>query len=94
MNIPSVVLQRSAAWEWGTKLVWLLQVRDIEIYNKVKPPYNINQATQELVLRALEETDQVNDRKSLVLMRADLGKKNSRCFHCGKSLPSDANLFG
>ena len=31
----------------------------IEILNRVKPPYNINQATQELVLTALEEVGQV-----------------------------------
>ncbi|MHC8948283.1 histidinol-phosphate transaminase [Sphingobacterium hungaricum] len=33
----------------------------IAIFNKIKPPYNINQATQNLVLEALEKVDQVNN---------------------------------
>lgn len=32
----------------------------IGVLNKVKPPYNINQATQELVLTALDNVEQVN----------------------------------
>jgi histidinol-phosphate aminotransferase len=33
----------------------------IAVYNKIKPPYNINQATQDIVLEALDQVDQVND---------------------------------
>ena len=29
--------------------------------NKIKPPYNIGQASQELALQALEEVEQVNE---------------------------------
>ena len=32
----------------------------IEVMNKVKPPYNINEASQELVLKALDNVEQVN----------------------------------
>jgi histidinol-phosphate aminotransferase len=32
----------------------------IEVMNKIKPPYNINQATQDLVLEGLERLDEVN----------------------------------
>jgi len=33
----------------------------IEVMNRVKPPYNINEASQQLALKALENVDQVND---------------------------------
>ena len=32
----------------------------IEVMNKVKPPYNINEASQELALKALDNVEQVN----------------------------------
>ena len=33
----------------------------IEVFNRVKPPYNINEASQNLALEALQNTEQVND---------------------------------
>jgi histidinol-phosphate aminotransferase len=33
----------------------------IEVMNKIKPPYNIGQASQELVLQALDRVDEVNE---------------------------------
>ena len=33
----------------------------IDLFNKVKPPYNINKASQELALEALQNVKQVND---------------------------------
>jgi histidinol-phosphate aminotransferase len=33
----------------------------IEVFNRVKPPYNINEASQTLALEALQNTEQVND---------------------------------
>ncbi len=32
----------------------------IDVFNKVKPPYNMNRASQELALKALDQVDQVN----------------------------------
>jgi histidinol-phosphate aminotransferase len=34
----------------------------IDLFNKVKPPYNINQSSQQLALKALENIDEVNKR--------------------------------
>jgi histidinol-phosphate aminotransferase len=33
----------------------------IEVFNKVKPPYNINEASQALALEALQNVEQVNN---------------------------------
>jgi histidinol-phosphate aminotransferase len=52
----------------------------IEVMNKVKPPYNINEASQQLALQALQNTDLVNlwikellaERDKLVLKLKDM----------------------
>jgi histidinol-phosphate aminotransferase len=42
----------------------------IDFFNKVKPPYNINQSSQQLALKALENIDEVNKRiKNIVEQR-------------------------
>ena len=66
----------------------------IDILNKVKPPYNINQATQELALKALEEVGQVNDMiKLLVDMRNALAEVFLSMPTVAKVYPSDANFI-
>jgi histidinol-phosphate aminotransferase len=44
-------------------------VKIIQLMNKIKPPYNINQATQELALQALDNMEQVNE---MILLIADM----------------------
>src|SRR5690606_3595736 len=59
-----VVLQTlSKAWGLaGLRLGMAFASEEIiEVFNKIKPPYNINQATQELALKALDNVDKVNE---------------------------------
>ncbi|MGO3193050.1 MAG: histidinol-phosphate transaminase [Sphingobacterium sp.] len=59
-----VVLQTlSKAWGLaGLRLGIAFASTDIiAVFNKIKPPYNINQATQDIVLEALERVDVVNE---------------------------------
>jgi histidinol-phosphate aminotransferase len=66
----------------------------IDILNKVKPPYNINQATQEFALKALEEVGQVNDMiHHLVNMRDALSEVFEQISTVEKVYPSDANFI-
>ena len=66
----------------------------IEVLNKVKPPYNINQATQEFALKALEEVGQVNDMiKLLVDMREAIAEVFESMPTVEKVYPSDANFI-
>lgn len=66
----------------------------IAVMNKVKPPYNINQATQDLALKALEEVGQVNDMiKELVDMRDALIEVFEQIPMVEKVYPSDANFI-
>lgn len=66
----------------------------IEVINRVKPPYNISQATQELALEALENTGQVNDMiRELVDMREALAEVLAQAPGVEKVYPSDANFL-
>ena len=92
-----VVLQTfSKAWGMaGLRLgMAFASVEIISILNKTKPPYNINQVTQDLALEALEEVGQVNDMiTELVDMREALAKVLSDMPTVEKVYPSDANFL-
>jgi histidinol-phosphate aminotransferase len=66
----------------------------IDTINKVKPPYNISQATQEIALEALENTGQVNDMiRELVDMRDALAEVLAQAPGVEQVYPSDANFI-
>ena len=61
---PNLVVMQTLSKAWGLAALRLgmafASTAIIELLNKIKPPYNINQATQELALQALNEVGQVN----------------------------------
>ncbi len=66
----------------------------IEIFNRVKPPYNINEASQKLALQALDNISQVNFWIKETLLERDklvLGLKNLSFVI--DIFPSDANFI-
>jgi len=66
----------------------------IEVFNKVKPPYNINEASQELALEALQNVDQINNWiKETVAEREKLVAELSALPVVLKIYPSDANFI-
>jgi histidinol-phosphate aminotransferase len=66
----------------------------IDVLNKVKPPYNINQATQDIALKALQNIDQVNEWiKITVAERDSLGNALAALPMVKKVHPSDANFI-
>ncbi len=92
-----VVLQTlSKAWGLAGLRVGMAFASDliIGVMNKIKPPYNIGQATQEIVLKALEGTTRVNEMiKEIVQMRNELAEKISRLSSVMNVYPSDANFL-
>lgn len=65
----------------------------IEVFNRVKPPYNINQASQQLALEALNNIDQVNTWiKETIEQREKLVNNLSKLPFVLKIYPSDANF--
>jgi histidinol-phosphate aminotransferase len=66
----------------------------IEVLNKIKPPYNINQATQDLVLQGLERLDEVNAwTKQTVEERSHLVQQLAALPSVLHIYPSDANFI-
>ncbi|MGZ3754211.1 MAG: histidinol-phosphate transaminase [Mucilaginibacter sp.] len=66
----------------------------IEVMNKVKPPYNINEASQQLALKALDNVDQVNNWIKETLAQRDLLVLELKKFDFVLDIyPSDANFI-
>ncbi|MNI57027.1 Histidinol-phosphate aminotransferase [compost metagenome] len=65
----------------------------IDVLNKIKPPYNINQATQDLAFEALKNISQVNEWiKESVAERQRLSIALNELEIVTKVYPSDANF--
>lgn len=97
-DYPNLVVMQTMSKAWGLAGLRLgmafASEAIVNVYNKVKPPYNINQATQELALKALEDTDQVNDMiRALVTMREQMTIELAALPVVKKIYPSDANFL-
>jgi histidinol-phosphate aminotransferase len=97
-DYPNLVVLQTFSKAWGLaglRLGMAFAAEEIiEILNRVKPPYNVNQVTQELALQALEQVGQVNDMtKEVVQMRAALKGVFERIPFVQKVYPSDANFL-
>jgi histidinol-phosphate aminotransferase len=97
-DYPNLVVMQTFSKAWGLAGLRLgmafAATAIIEILDKVKPPYNINQATQDLALKALEEVGQVNDMiKLLVDMREAVAEVFRSMPTVEKVYPSDANFI-
>jgi histidinol-phosphate aminotransferase len=97
-DYPNLVVLQTMSKAWGLAglrlgMAFASEVI-IHVYNKVKPPYNINQSTQQLALKALEEVGQVNDMiKAIVAMREGLVRSLGQLPVVKKIYPSDANFL-
>lgn len=66
----------------------------IEVMNKVKPPYNMNDASQQLAIQALQNINQVNDWIKQTLTQRDLLVIGLKDFEFVLDIyPSDANFI-
>jgi histidinol-phosphate aminotransferase len=95
---PNLVVMQTLSKAWGLAALRVgmafASEEIIGILNRIKPPYNINQASQELSLQALERVEEVNEMiREIVNERQSLetglkGLKIVRKVH-----PSDANFL-
>lgn len=95
---PNIVVMQTLSKAWGLAALRLgISVASeeiISIMNKIKPPYNINQASQELALQALTEIDQVNEMiNEIVKEREILSEALVNLSFIKKVYPSDANFL-
>jgi histidinol-phosphate aminotransferase len=95
---PNLVVMQTLSKAWGLaglRLGMMFASEEIiHVINKIKPPYNIGQHTQELVEKALDEVGQVNDMiRNLVDMREALAEVLEQMAVVKKVYPSDANFL-
>jgi len=97
-DYPNLVVMQTFSKAWGLAALRLginfASTDIIDILNKIKPPYNINQATQELALMALDRLDDVNTMIKETLKERDiLVKALMQVPFVQKIFPSDANFI-
>jgi histidinol-phosphate aminotransferase len=95
---PNLVVMQTLSKAWGLAALRIgmsfASAEIIHVMNKIKPPYNINQASQELALQALEEVGQVNDMiREIVKEREVLSRDLLEIPFVEKIYPSDANFL-
>lgn len=94
----NLVVLQTFSKAWGLAAIRLgmafSSTHVIDILNKVKSPYNINQPTQDLALTALENIQQVNEWiRATVAERERLTNALARIEVVKKIHPSDANFI-
>ncbi|UIR55298.1 histidinol-phosphate transaminase [Sphingobacterium sp. SRCM116780] len=98
VEYPNLVVLQTLSKAWGLAALRLgmafASTEIIAVFNKIKPPYNINQATQDIVLEALENIDQVNSWiKQTVEEREKLVQELDKLEMVQHITPSDANFI-
>ncbi|UAY51153.1 histidinol-phosphate transaminase [Ferruginibacter albus] len=94
----NLIVMQTLSKAWGLAALRLglayASLDIIDVFNKVKPPYNVNKASQMLALDALVNTGVVNDWiKEVVAEREDLAKELLNFSFVQTIYPSDANFF-
>jgi histidinol-phosphate aminotransferase len=97
-DYPNLVVMQTFSKAWGLAALRLgisfASEEIIRVMNKIKPPYNIGQASQELVLKAMNEVAEVNDMiRVLVEQREILQTQLLQLPAVEKVFPSDANFL-
>lgn len=98
VEYPNLVVLQTFSKAWGLAALRLGMLFSslpvVDILNKIKPPYNINQASQEIALEALKNIAIVNERtKQLVIEREKLKIDLQALPFVQKVYPSDANFL-
>ena len=96
-SYPNLVVMQTLSKAWGLaglRLGLCFASKDIiNLFNKVKPPYNINEASQQTAMKALQNIDRVNEWiKESILQRELITKALSDISFVRTVYPSDANF--
>ncbi len=98
IDYPNLVILQTLSKAWGLAALRVgmafASAGIIDIMNKIKPPYNINEPSQELAAQALDEVEQVNE-----MIRVIVSERNRLAIELQKIpivqeiFPSDANFL-
>ncbi|RYY22388.1 MAG: histidinol-phosphate transaminase [Chitinophagaceae bacterium] len=97
-DYPNLVILQTLSKAWGLAALRVgmafASEEIVAVMNRIKPPYNINQASQELVLKSLDEVEQVNQMiRDIVEQRTELRKSLGQIEGVEMIYPSDANFL-
>jgi histidinol-phosphate aminotransferase len=95
---PNLMVMQTLSKAWGMAALRLglcfASLDIIDLFNKVKPPYNINEASQQIALEGLQNTNQVNDWIKETVLQRDSLIKTLKDFSFVKYIyPTDANFI-
>ncbi|MEJ7610578.1 MAG: histidinol-phosphate transaminase [Ferruginibacter sp.] len=95
---PNIIVMQTLSKAWGLAGLRLglcfASFDIIDIFNKVKPPYNINEASQQTAMIALQNIDQVNEWiKETVQQKNKIVKDLDDLSFVRTVYPSDANFI-
>lgn len=97
-NYPNLIVLQTFSKAWGLASLRLgmcfASEEIIRVLNKIKPPYNLSGATQQLLLEALDYGEKKNQLvQDILAERERLGKNLSTLPLVKKIYPSDANFL-
>ena len=97
-TFPNLIVLQTFSKAWGCAAIRLgmafASKEIVDIYNKVKYPYNVNQLTQQQALEALNDPYEVDKWIKLLLQERRRLMENFRLLPiCKKVYPTDANFF-
>ena len=95
---PNLIVMQTLSKAWGLAALRLglcyASLDIIDLFNKVKPPYNINEASQQIALEALGNTKQVNEWiTEVVQQKESMGIELINSSFVQTVYPSDANFI-
>ena len=95
---PNLIVMQTLSKAWGLAALRLglcyASMDIIDLFNKVKPPYNVNEASQLLGIEALKDTSTVNNWIQQTVEQKDILIKAIKELTClEKIFPSDANFI-
>ncbi|MBA2614131.1 MAG: histidinol-phosphate transaminase [Bacteroidetes bacterium] len=98
LNYPNLVILQTLSKAWGLAGIRIgaafASQQIIDVFNKIKPPYNINAVSQKIALDALDNLDQVNNWiKEIVFERNRLSLELAKLNIITKVYPSEANFI-
>jgi len=98
LNYPNLVILQTLSKAWGLAglRVGMAFASEpiIDLFNKIKPPYNINVVSQQIALDALNNIDKVNNWiKEIVTERKNLKAEIEKLHFVLKVYPSEANFL-
>ncbi|MFD2516064.1 histidinol-phosphate transaminase [Pontibacter locisalis] len=97
-DFPNLVILQTFSKAWGMAGLRLgmafASAEIIALLDKIKPPYNINEATQELVLQAIDKTEVLKDMVEEIVQERELLMQALPSIQAVETVyPSDANFL-